>query len=67
MLSQYTSQGMTLTNVIVNRQFCFQPGQLGVAVGGTVSVAGLNIVNFIKKEILKKSKQCKPVLYRLHT
>lgn len=41
----HKSQGMTLKNVIVNCQSCFQPGQLGVAVGRAVSVAGLKIVN----------------------
>lgn len=44
-LTIHKSQGMTLKNVIVNCQSCFQPGQLGVAFGRAVSVAGLNIVN----------------------
>lgn len=44
-LTIHKSQGMTLKNVIVNCQPCFQPGQLGVAFGRAVSVAGLKIVN----------------------
>lgn len=44
-LTIHKSQGMTLKNVIVNCQSCFQPGQLGVAFGRAVSVAGLKIVN----------------------
>lgn len=44
-LTIHKSQGMTLKNVIVNCQYCFQPGQLGVAFGRPVSVAGLKIVN----------------------
>lgn len=49
----HKSQGMTLKNVIVTCQSCFQPGQLGVAVGRAVSVAGLKIVNF-KKSLCRK-------------
>lgn len=44
-LTIHKSQGMTLKNVSVNCQSCFQPRQLGVAFGRAVSVAGLKIVN----------------------
>lgn len=46
MLSQYTShRAWHWKNVIVNCQSCFQPGQLDVAFGRFVSVAGLKIIN----------------------
>ncbi|KAK6178390.1 hypothetical protein SNE40_013185 [Patella caerulea] len=42
----HKSQG--LEKVTVNCEHCFQPGQLGVAVGRAMSVDGLKVVNFTK-------------------
>ncbi|KAJ8301608.1 hypothetical protein KUTeg_020595 [Tegillarca granosa] len=40
--------GMSFKSVVVNCQNCFQPGQIGVAVGRAETIAGLKIVNFKK-------------------
>ncbi|XP_033756127.1 ATP-dependent DNA helicase RRM3-like [Pecten maximus] len=52
-MTVHKSQGMSLENVVVNCQKCFQAGQLGVAVGRAVSVDGLKVVNF-KKSLCKQ-------------
>ena len=49
----HKSQGMTLQNLVVDCSNCFQPGQLGVAIGRAVSVQGLKVINF-KKNLCRR-------------
>ena len=40
MITIHKSQGMSLNSVTGNCQNCYQPGQLGVAIGRAISVKG---------------------------
>ncbi|XP_033755719.1 ATP-dependent DNA helicase PIF1-like [Pecten maximus] len=51
-ITVHKSQGMSLHNVVVNCENCYQAGQVGVAVGRAVSITGLRVLNF-KKSLCK--------------
>lgn len=47
-MTVHKSQGMTLHNLVVNCENCFQPGQIDVAIGRVETVEGLKVINFKK-------------------
>lgn len=51
-MTVHKAQGMSLQKVVVNYENCFQPGQIGVAVGRATSEVGLRLLNF-KKHLVK--------------
>ena len=55
-MTVHKSQGMSLRNVIVNCENCFQPGQIGVAVGRAERIDGLRILKF-RKNLCRKHPQ----------
>ncbi|CAC5387708.1 PIF1 [Mytilus coruscus] len=52
-ITVHKAQGMSLKRVVVNCEYCFQPGQIGVAVGRAEQVDGLRVRNF-KKSMCRK-------------
>ncbi|XP_061167824.1 uncharacterized protein LOC133176769 [Saccostrea echinata] len=52
-ITVHKAQGMTLKNVVINCENCYQPGQIGVAVGRAQQVEGLRVINF-KKTLCRK-------------
>ncbi|CAC5392775.1 PIF1 [Mytilus coruscus] len=52
-ITVHKAQGMSLKRVVVNCEYCFKPGQIGVAVGRTEQVDGLRVRNF-KKSMCRK-------------
>ena len=47
-ITVHKSQGMSLSYVVVNCEYCFQAGQIGVAVGRAVQIDGLRVKIFRK-------------------
>ena len=52
-MTVHKAQGMTLKNVVINCENCYQPGQIGVAVGRAQQVDSLRVMNF-KKALCRK-------------
>lgn len=56
-MTVHKSQGMTLKNLVVNSENCYQPGKIDVAIGRAEKGEGLKVINF------KKSLCCKHPLH----
>lgn len=65
-MTVHKAQGMTLKNMVVNCEYCYQPGQIGVAIGRAERVDCLKVVNF-KKTLCRKHPSCISEFYKNFT
>ena len=61
-MTMHKAQGMTLKNVFINCENCYQPGQIGVAVGRAQQVDCLRVMNLKKTIMSQASTPCCKVL-----